>query len=1099
MIINEVKTKISNVLNSGATLDAFNDVELINYTEINRDCLNVNGHSRIEDILPNKESFKEIWKKLVDPGSFNPKEEYYPENYFLETDVYLTIEKTINEIIKGSNFIRLLTGAKSIGKTLSQNICLKRNDSKLEENNIFWVRCDCEKLVKIIERKKENVSRYGIDEIESYLNIQFLHVFSKYYKSYVNKNETYFYKRDFFRNAFEQIKSENVNFLIAKDYLDSKSYKKVSVNYAIEEYNEELWRLKNSRRNSEFHHGRDIILQEGRLAFEKWNTISSEIQLLLKDNGYRFIKIIDGIDNYKKYNHKGEHNTIYSKVLNHLALFCDSYINSNRREYESVIITLRRNTYYDFYPIFRKVKRMDHIQCINMNKDTILEKKQILKKRKVILESTNIDKTIYRIFALISNNLNNNDFVWKFLDADKHIGYYIKNNLNLLAAVLYFKDKYKLNEDDDKMLRFINEYQPVNLMLNGQFGLNSFINEKNYSIDDGKMLFNIFYYDKMDCQSAKWHGLCTTRIIQHLQIKGNLKRSKLIDDIVSLFKYERTEVIKQISKLLDFSFIRLNEYEDDKDTIERDPNITTTSKGRAGLKLIYSNCDILYHCSLNTYLPSKLIQNSFISSHSSLIKHRNYAINCLKSTLTFVNFIKSIDIIERKNLKTEDLMIIKQYALPLCYENVNNNIIDRLFSLSNLLNDEVLTGFNKFLDTFSILPEEQQNYNELIKSTNEISDLLYQMAEDSISEKNYKKAAEYFTKTKDDILSVYVKYFDRGGREIISSMLDYDSFFSEITSELSHNNIKYENCKNIYIKSLDIIKLLHVCLPCEDRISHYTKEKIADELILNSNSMFRLYSSTYVNDLEEGIRLLEYLGIDKLQGQNQLNNYRAFLGCFTFDNDILTQFRLYGKKDLQEATGVSIMLKKEYFSNDIKRSTKQDTNEINNLNNPNKFPLFRCIYICDDSNRITSIAHRKNSSFNSEIEYNDYMLHIESLLAKLKIELADLKILIANSGLNDDLISKLLINLRYLIKSTGYEEEQECRILRIESLLDKKCVYKENVEDGEKYYLNYLNIQEYAKEVCFASKKNINSFRDSLKSRGLQTITVKEMKHPFKN
>jgi hypothetical protein len=289
---------------------------------------------------------------------------------------------------------------------------------------------------------------------------------------------------------------------------------------------------------------------------------------------------------------------------------------------------------------------------------------------------------------------------------------------------------------------------------------------------------------------------------------------------------------------------------------------------------------------------------------------------------------------------------------------------------------------------------------------------------------------------------------------------------------------------------------LHVDLPQENRISHYTKEKITDELILNSHSSFRLYSVIYGNDDNESIKMLKYLGIGNSKDYFQQEKYRAFIGCFTFDNNILNQFRLYGKKDAKEATGVSIMMHNNFFSNDIRSST--EVLDLDNSMNSNKLPLFRCVYISETNNRIISIAQRKSSSFDSEEEYNEYKLNIDSIFIQVKKEMEQLKTDIEYSGLDKDVICKLLLNLRYLVKSTAYEEEQECRIMRIEKLNNQKVVHRENKEDGEKFFVRYLNMQNFINEVCFASNENVQSFIDSLQNRELSNIKVQKYIHSHK-
>ena len=62
--------------------------------------------------------------------------------------------------------------------------------------------------------------------------------------------------------------------------------------------------------------------------------------------------------------------------------------------------------------------------------------------------------------------------------------------------------------------------------------------------------------------------------------------------------------------------------------------------------------------------------------------------------------------------------------------------------------------------------------------------------------------------------------------------------------------------------------------------------------------------------------LINYLKGAKKSSSYVLNfnkNLHSFISCFTFNNDSLNQFRLYGKQDNKEASGVSLVLRKIFF------------------------------------------------------------------------------------------------------------------------------------------------------------------------------------------
>ena len=152
----------------------------------------------------------------------------------------------------------------------------------------------------------------------------------------------------------------------------------------------------------------------------------------------------------------------------------------------------------------------------------------------------------------------------------------------------------------------------------------------------------------------------------------------------------------------------------------------------------------------------------------------------------------------------------------------------------------------------------------------------------------------------------------------------------------------------------------------ERAFAHYTKADSAVNLLKNKDKEeesqekkkeepnkvekewnFRMASVEQLNDPTEGQVLFEFLNnySEQLKQQNIIIEKPAeqaiFTACFTFNHDSLNQFRLYGKKQNQEATGVSLVFKPSFFSsshsgimdtinvysNAIKEINKNDTND----------------------------------------------------------------------------------------------------------------------------------------------------------------------------
>jgi tetratricopeptide (TPR) repeat protein len=177
----------------------------------------------------------------------------------------------------------------------------------------------------------------------------------------------------------------------------------------------------------------------------------------------------------------------------------------------------------------------------------------------------------------------------------------------------------------------------------------------------------------------------------------------------------------------------------------------------------------------------------------------------------------------------------------------------------------------------------------------------------------------------------------------------------------------------------------------ERKIAHYTKLDVVN-LLIGESKKFRLNTIQNVNDPTEGKILEKFLNNNELDLEETFNDEeQAFISCFTFVHDSLNQFRLYGKSENKEASGVSLVFNKGFFNeNDLDIysfvPSKQYTNENNlpkektdknmstqesvkNSHDANKLLLYRCIYM-DAKSGFIKLAQRDEITFYRKIFYN---------------------------------------------------------------------------------------------------------------------------------
>ena len=300
----------------------------------------------------------------------------------------------------------------------------------------------------------------------------------------------------------------------------------------------------------------------------------------------------------------------------------------------------------------------------------------------------------------------------------------------------------------------------------------------------------------------------------------------------------------------------------------------------------------------------------------------------------------------------------------------------------------------------------------------------------------------------------------------------------------------------------EVLKYLQIIPGFESKVEHYTRPQIAFDLFEDKKndkdkepSNFRLSTIRGVNDPTEGLVLNGYWNQQGIPETIHTNDTATFISCFTFNHDNLNQFRLYGKENGREATGVSLVFNKDFFSDqadtlefiagpstDLSSKSKQiKPNETGKPESDNKKPLigkstlYRCIYI-DPETRYLTLAQRDKSTF--------YREHDEDADAKEKWEKYHKSLSKKEKSVNKHLFAKdksvlstlqsifkkyqgystkekqyiletirfTLLPLQYLVKHIAFQEEQECRIMYITQFRDEK-IHSDREE--QKMYVEY--------------------------------------------
>ena len=347
----------------------------------------------------------------------------------------------------------------------------------------------------------------------------------------------------------------------------------------------------------------------------------------------------------------------------------------------------------------------------------------------------------------------------------------------------------------------------------------------------------------------------------------------------------------------------------------------------------------------------------------------------------------------------------------------------------------------------------------------------------------------------------------------------------------------------------EVLESLQIIPGFESKVAHYTRPQIAFDLFegkKNDNdkepSNFRLSTIRGVNDPAEGLVLNGYWNQQGISETIHTNDTATFISCFTFNHDNLNQFRLYGKENGQEATGVSLVFKKKFFSDQAdtldfiagpstdpsSKSEQIKPNDTGKTESDNKKPLligkstlYRCIYL-DPETGYWTLAQRDKSTFyrenkeketaeNNWIEYSKKISKIEeyfkdylfnkndSILEKLKYIFKEYN----KYGVEEkqkilEAVRFILLPLQYLVKHIAFQEEQECRIMYITQFRDEK-IHSDRKE--QKMYVEYEEpVLPHIDKIWLSpgAAKDQDFFRILL-DQGSGKSKVRISQNPFRN
>jgi pimeloyl-ACP methyl ester carboxylesterase len=655
-------------------------------------------------------------------------------------------------------------GQKGCGKTLTQNMWIDRHYVKLEEHNIFHVRCDVHKIYDIYKQK--SASDITID---NYLHMQFLYIFLKYrdgkYNNKPNRGDpgNPGAQSDLMRRIDNLLCSQiDEDFCLQNgetlaSFLDAQSRyiyhaevnlrpDKPKFSYALflmkqsplsEEISGKLWSVVRpffdgtltdieillsglephlglvltKREHDDHKHVdsidwrvRSAIIEKSKRLIEDtdttpngrayslmatleklcnsgivrekcsvanaWVEVSKLIQNVILRNNFKIIRMIDGIDNIAVQRSVDDAN-FYKSQITHLRNMLDS----SHIPGVYYWITLRDDTLVDLGVNVDDSAEYDATNPSDTENETsprifhnMPTKGDLIelgKKRfEHLLATLNNDgssaETLSSKYVEIIRSVFALHTEWPDLyhvDFNNNTREMLRHKLFLsLNVYLALKNELQGSVSDDDIHKLIEERLNESIFLRDRYCVNTGRSINKFKEAKHKAFPNVFHFNIDQSYQGTWLGLAGIRILQLLD-KNELSIIDVKQNLMLL--YPETAIQDKIDTFMAFNLIKtkLNAL---NSISERNILYSITGKGKAVLRLIKSDINILYFLCLDTPLPRSFTSECFIRGFEKNIGttiDTGYINAVVKSVTTFIVYLSRVHEDEKKKVQTLEAAI----------------------------------------------------------------------------------------------------------------------------------------------------------------------------------------------------------------------------------------------------------------------------------------------------------------------------------------------------------------------------------------------------------------------------------------------------------
>jgi hypothetical protein len=582
------------------------------------------------------------YEQLIDDGDFDLYGTYLPQERFVRSASYPKLD-VIHDYVDSQLLKQNLAivGPKGSGKTLHLNCWLRENNTALEGKKVLWLRCDCHRLFDLwLTAERMTVETRNLISLEEYLALKLVYVLAKRGSDPA---------RPLLHGAAESLRH-------AGDFQEpvgrrSDATEKRSIWSAFEAICSKVEQIEAATRrvSPRFRYLEDGVISETHKSehareFRQWLALSTAIEGYLTSQGYKFLRILDGLDNV----HATTESTAraYRSVIDQAAKF----IGNDPGPARVSVAVLRQRSYVD-------VKRSQSFpsgrpEQLAINKIELLPTSpfEILRGRFDLWtkQSTSERSLLTRITRGIATQSVDEQ------PARFHYNHrvFLHNRLTLARQVYYRLLQLGHHEGvpDEVIDAQVRNLSERNLLLNGRFFYDTTNEWPETNQEIGECSFNLFHIAPdsatRDAATTRYPVLLGPRVLQMIQCNGGVLEQDLIKYLEIMFGYPKVGVERATVLLRAFGMI--------DSILAGDQKSIAYEASQAGTQFLhrsFTNIDALYYCALDTPMPEAFIRGGLVHSHNNKTRGRTeYPFASVSTALSFLAYLTLLSAAEVSDL-----------------------------------------------------------------------------------------------------------------------------------------------------------------------------------------------------------------------------------------------------------------------------------------------------------------------------------------------------------------------------------------------------------------------------------------------------------------